>query len=61
MKNVFKVSLLAAAVLLTVGCDEKKDVSVAPQAAASATFENSQDKAAYAIGTSFSQQFNTML
>ena len=61
MKNIFKVSLLAAAVVLTVGCDEKKDVSVAPQAAASATFENSQDKAAYAIGTSFSQQFNTML
>ena len=56
MKNVFKVSLLAAAVVLTVGCNEKKDASVAP-----ANFENSQEKAAYAIGTSFSQQFNTML
>lgn len=56
MKNVFKVSLLAAAVVLTVGCNEKKDANVAP-----ANFENSQEKAAYAIGTSFSQQFNTML
>jgi len=56
MKNVFKVSLLAAAVVLTVGCNEKKDVSAAP-----ANFENSQEKAAYAIGTSFSQQFKTML
>jgi len=60
MKNVFKVSLLAAAVLLTVGCNEKKDSVVAEQDAPVA-FENNQDKVAYAIGTSFSQQFNTML
>ncbi|MFT6984287.1 MAG: FKBP-type peptidyl-prolyl cis-trans isomerase FkpA [Psychromonas sp.] len=60
MKNVFKVSLLAAAVLLTVGCNEKKETVVAEKEAA-VTFENNQDKVAYAIGTSFSQQFNTML
>lgn len=55
MKNVFKVSLLAAAVVLTVGCNEKK------AEATTVNFENSQDKVAYAIGQSFSQQFNTML
>ena len=55
MKNVFKVSLLAAAVVLTVGCNEKKE------SVATVNFENNQDKAAYAIGSSFSQQFNTML
>ncbi len=60
MKNVFKVSLLAAAVVLTVGCNEKKEPVATAQEAA-VTFENNQDKVAYAIGTSFSQQFNTML
>ena len=55
MKNVFKVSLLAAAVVLTVGCDEKKE------AAATVNFENHQEKVAYAIGSSFSQQVNTIL
>ena len=65
MKNVFKVSLLAAAVLLTAGCNEKKE-SVAVQDAvvtkeASATFTTEKEKVAYALGSSFSQQFNTML
>lgn len=65
MKNVFKVSLLAAAVLLTVGCNEKKE-SVAAQDAvvtkeASATFATEKEKVAYALGSSFSQQFNAML
>jgi FKBP-type peptidyl-prolyl cis-trans isomerase FkpA len=55
MKNVFKVSLLAAAVVLTVACDEKKE------SVATVNFENEQDKAAYAIGSSFSQQLNSML
>lgn len=55
MKNVFKVSLLATAVVLTVGCNEKKEE------VAAVNFENNQDKVAYAIGQSFSQQFNTML
>ncbi|PKF61798.1 peptidylprolyl isomerase [Psychromonas sp. psych-6C06] len=55
MKNVFKVSLLAAAVVLTVGCNEKKE-EVAP-----VSFENSQDKAAYAIGASFASYVNTTL
>ncbi|MCG6200164.1 FKBP-type peptidyl-prolyl cis-trans isomerase [Psychromonas antarctica] len=62
MKNVFKISLLAAAVVLTVGCNEKKEpVAAAVAIEAPATFANNQDKVAYAIGTSFSQQFNTML
>jgi len=58
MKNVFKVSLLAAAVALTVGCNEvKEEVAVAP----AVSFENSQDKAAYAIGASFTSYVNTTL
>ena len=56
MKNVFKVSLLAAAVVLTVGCNEKKEAVTT-----AVNFENSQDKAAYAIGSSFSHQVNGML
>lgn len=60
MKNVFKVSLLAAAVALTVGCnDTKKEES--PAAQEKVTFESSQDKAAYAIGASFSRYVETTL
>ncbi len=55
MKNIFKVSLLAAAVVFTVGCEEKKE------AATTVNFENHQEKVAYAIGSSFSQQVNTIL
>ncbi|MCW8997023.1 MAG: FKBP-type peptidyl-prolyl cis-trans isomerase [Psychromonas sp.] len=55
MKNVFKVSLLAAAVVLTVGCNEKKE------SANKVEFKNNQEKAAYAIGSSYSKQFNNML
>lgn len=55
MKNVFKVSLLAAAVVLTAACNEKKEAVTA------VNLENSQDKAAYAIGSSFSQQVNNIL
>ena len=57
MKNVFKVSLLAAAVVLTVGCNEKKEEVTATKV----EFQNTQEKAAYAIGSSFSGQFNAML
>lgn len=59
MKNVFKVSLLAATVALTVGCNETKK-EVAPQET-KVSFENSQDKAAYAIGASFASYVNTTL
>jgi len=55
MKNVFKVSLLAAAVIFTVGCNEKKEEAV------KVSFENSQDKAAYAIGASFASYVNKTL
>jgi FKBP-type peptidyl-prolyl cis-trans isomerase FkpA len=57
MKNVFKVSLLAAAVVLTVGCNEKSEAVTETKI----EFQNNQEKAAYAIGSSFSGQFNTML
>ncbi|MGL6262188.1 FKBP-type peptidyl-prolyl cis-trans isomerase [Vibrio sp. WXL103] len=62
MKSTFKVSLLAATVLLAVGC-QKEEESKAPVAAeaqteqvqtvATANFESEDDKAAYAIGASF--------
>lgn len=58
MKNVFKVSFLAAAVALTVGCGEKPE-SVAPEqekVVDKVAFESEADKAAYAIGASFSTQ-----
>ena len=55
MKNVFKISLLAAAVALTVACNEKKET------VAAVNLEDAQNKAAYAIGSSFSQQVNTIL
>lgn len=56
MKNVFKVSLLAATVALTVGCNEVKK-----EEATTVSFENTQDKAAYAIGASFASYVNTTL
>ncbi len=56
MKNVFKVSLLAATVAFTVGCNEKKE-----EVAVAMAFENSQEKAAYAIGASFASYVNTTL
>jgi len=56
MKNVFKVSLLAATVALTVGCNEVKE-----ETTTTVSFENTQDKAAYAIGASFASYVNTTL
>lgn len=58
MKNIFKVSLLAAAVAFTVGCEDKQE-PVAPaqeKVAEEAAFESDAYKAAYAIGASFSTQ-----
>ena len=57
MKNVFKVSLLAAAVVLTIGCNGESKAA----ASTKVDFKNNQEKAAYAIGSSFSGQFNAML
>jgi len=58
MKNVFKVSLLAAAVALTVGCSEKEEVIVAApvQEEVAVAFASDDYKAAYAIGASFATQ-----
>lgn len=57
MKNVFKVSLLAAAVVVTIGCNG----TTKAVASTEIEFKNTQEKAAYAIGSSFSAQFNQML
>jgi FKBP-type peptidyl-prolyl cis-trans isomerase FkpA len=61
MKNVFKVSLLAAAVAFTVGCSEKEEVIVAApvQEEVAVTFESDDYKAAYAIGASFATQIKS--
>ena len=62
MKNVFKVSLLAAAVAFTVGCNQKEEQVVPVQEeVVVATFKNDTDKAAYAIGASFSRYVETTL
>jgi FKBP-type peptidyl-prolyl cis-trans isomerase FkpA len=60
MKPFFKVSLLAATVMLAVGCqkEEAPKTETAPQAqeqtqAAAAQFASDDEKAAYAIGVSF--------
>ncbi len=72
MKPIFKVSLLAATVLLAVGCqkDDAKDASeTAPkveQAQSSASpamdqYKTDDEKAAYAIGTSFANYLSTSI
>jgi len=55
MKNVFKISLLAATVAFTVGCNAVTEEE------APVSFEDSKDKAAYAIGASFASYVNTTL
>ncbi|MEI6897419.1 MAG: FKBP-type peptidyl-prolyl cis-trans isomerase [Psychromonas sp.] len=55
MKNVFKISLLAATVAFTVGCNEVKEEKT------TVSFDDPQDKAAYAIGASFASYVNTTL
>jgi FKBP-type peptidyl-prolyl cis-trans isomerase FkpA len=74
MKNIFKVSLLAAAVAFTVGCNEKKEevtiavekeevapVVVQKEEVAPVSFANGQEKSAYAIGASFAGYIMTTL
>ncbi|TEW51215.1 FKBP-type peptidyl-prolyl cis-trans isomerase [Psychromonas algicola] len=53
MKNVFKVSLLAATVAITVGCNQTGAVEV--------DFDNENQKTAYAIGSSLSQYVENTL
>ncbi|TVO34334.1 FKBP-type peptidyl-prolyl cis-trans isomerase [Vibrio algivorus] len=69
MKPIFKVSLLAATVLLAVGCqkEESKDAQTtvkaeqAQSAAASTLYKTDDEKAAYAIGVSFANYLNTSI
>ncbi|MCG7496954.1 FKBP-type peptidyl-prolyl cis-trans isomerase [Vibrio sp. Of7-15] len=68
MKPILKVSLLAATVMLAVGCQKeeapKAEVAVEPaveEVAAVATFESEDDKAAYAIGASLARYLSANL
>lgn len=70
MKSLFKVSLLAATVMLAVGCqkDEAPKTEAAPaaeqvQAETGKTvhFKTEDDKAAYAIGVSFANYLSTSI
>ncbi len=69
MKSVLKVSLLAATVMLAVGCQkEETKPEVAPQAeqvqaetGKAVHFKNDDDKAAYAIGVSFANYLSTSI
>ncbi|PMH46308.1 FKBP-type peptidyl-prolyl cis-trans isomerase FkpA [Vibrio sp. 10N.286.49.B3] len=64
MKSVLKVSLLAATVMLAVGCQkEETQVEAAPQAeaASAVVFQTEDDKAAYAIGVSFANYLSASI
>ncbi|ASC58258.1 FKBP-type peptidyl-prolyl cis-trans isomerase [Vibrio vulnificus] len=69
MKSVLKVSLLAATVMLAVGCQkEEAKPAAAPQAEQVQTetgkavhFKSEDDKAAYAIGVSFANYLSASL
>lgn len=69
MKSLFKVSLLAATVMLAVGCQKEeapKEVKPTAQVEtkapkATAAFQSEDDKAAYAIGVSFANYLNASL
>lgn len=69
MKSVLKVSLLAATVMLAVGCQkEEAKPAAAPEAeqvqaeaAKAVHFQSEDDKAAYAIGVSFANYLSASL
>lgn len=65
MKSLFKVSLLAATVMLAVGCQKDDSaVNVSEQAqpvVENITFNSEDDKAAYAIGVSFANYLTTSI
>lgn len=67
MKSMFKVSLLAATIMLVAGCQEEaKQPEVTAQAPATEAvktleFKNEDEKAAYAIGVSFANYLSASL
>ncbi len=70
MKSMFKVSLLAATVMLAVGCQKEEEPKADTQPATeqvqaetgkAVNFKTEDDKAAYAIGVSFANYLNTSL
>jgi len=61
MKNIFKVSLLAATVALTVGCNQEQESAAPAQETTAVNFKDANEKAAYAIGASFSRYVSTTL
>ncbi|MGO1297514.1 MAG: FKBP-type peptidyl-prolyl cis-trans isomerase [Vibrio sp.] len=64
MKSLFKVSLLAATVMLAAGCqkdDPKSDTKPAAEQASIVQFKSDDEKAAYAIGISFANYLSTSL
>ncbi|WP_070962844.1 FKBP-type peptidyl-prolyl cis-trans isomerase [Vibrio sonorensis] len=69
MKSIFKVSLLAATVMLAVGCQKEEEPKVEQQpeqqvqaeAAKAVHFNSEDDKAAYAIGVSFANYLSSSL
>ncbi|SJL85200.1 FKBP-type peptidyl-prolyl cis-trans isomerase [Vibrio palustris] len=64
MKSLFKVSLLAATVMLAAGCQEKDtnaDKKPAAEQASTVQFKSDDEKAAYAIGISFANYLSTSL
>ncbi|MFS1910142.1 FKBP-type peptidyl-prolyl cis-trans isomerase [Vibrio sp. E150_011] len=69
MKSVFKVSLLAATVILAVGCQKEEEPKAEPaaqeqvqaEAGKAVHFKTEDDKAAYAIGVSFATYLSTSI
>jgi FKBP-type peptidyl-prolyl cis-trans isomerase FkpA len=69
MKSLFKVSLLAATVMLAVGCQKEEEPKVEPAAqeqvqaetGKAVHFKTEDDKAAYAIGVSFANYLSTSI
>ncbi|MCE0493481.1 FKBP-type peptidyl-prolyl cis-trans isomerase [Vibrio salinus] len=68
MKSLFKVSLLAATVMLAAGCQKDKaaetaktDAPAATQVAKTIEFKSDDEKVAYAIGVSFANYLNSSL
>ena len=67
MKPLFKVSLLAATVMLAVGCQKEEapteaaKVEQAQTEAAVAQFQSEEEKAAYAIGVSFANYLESSI
>ncbi len=66
MKPFFKVSLLAATVMLAVGCQKEEapkveEAAKVEQAESAMVFKTDDDKAAYAIGISFANYLESSL